>query len=380
MPCYRRAAAEVRPPRCNVQHPVQRLSGAGLAPRMPTAPWTRLSDAATTTRGGLRARVRGAALHLQRARFQRALRAGRAEARLRQRPPRRDRARRPRQPRRQRRDPGPGLRRSASTSTTAGPSCAAPSDRSLVHWLRRLVFRSAWLDQRVKEGELDIAFDVDTHTFGYVQPDRDGEAIELSPEPSWGRVAYVPALTRLARYPRSPPRAPRRSPRRPSPRRAAPGGPCRWRRGRAPGCGRCRRAPASSAMTVVSPPSGSRAVATIVSEPPSTMLRAAASARRASGAGTYSSVSMSTTAWPPRAAIAPAGLDGALDRLALRVGRGAERQLGRPAASGPDLPVLELLGAHAGEHDRALEVLAGRRARPRGGAAPRSCPRAGRRR
>src|SRR3954463_8900038 len=23
-----------------------------------------------------------------------------------------------------------------------------PSDRSLVHWLRRLVFRSAWLDQR----------------------------------------------------------------------------------------------------------------------------------------------------------------------------------------------------------------------------------------
>src|SRR5205823_6433309 len=28
-----------------------------------------------------------------------------------------------------------------------------PADRSLVHWLRRLVFRGAWLDQRVKEGE-----------------------------------------------------------------------------------------------------------------------------------------------------------------------------------------------------------------------------------
>jgi hypothetical protein len=72
------------------------------------------------------------------------------------------------------------------------PELCGPSDRSLVHWLRRLVFRSAWLDQRVKEGELDIAFDVATHTFGYIQPDRHGEAIELSPEPSWGRVAYMP--------------------------------------------------------------------------------------------------------------------------------------------------------------------------------------------
>ena len=34
-----------------------------------------------------------------------------------------------------------------------------PSDRSLVHWLRRLVFRGAWLDQRVKEGELEPYFD-----------------------------------------------------------------------------------------------------------------------------------------------------------------------------------------------------------------------------
>ncbi len=72
------------------------------------------------------------------------------------------------------------------------PELCGPSDRSLVHWLRRLVFRSAWLDQRVKEGELDITFDVGDHTFCYVQPDRGGEAIELSPEPSWGRVAYMP--------------------------------------------------------------------------------------------------------------------------------------------------------------------------------------------
>ena len=68
----------------------------------------------------------------------------------------------------------------------------SPSDRSLVHWLRRLVFRGAWLDQRVKEGELELVFDDRTHTFGYAQPDRDYEVIELSPEPSWDRVAYVP--------------------------------------------------------------------------------------------------------------------------------------------------------------------------------------------
>ncbi|MEJ7876440.1 MAG: hypothetical protein WKF62_07245 [Solirubrobacterales bacterium] len=67
-----------------------------------------------------------------------------------------------------------------------------PSNRSLVHWLRRLVFRGAWLDQRVKEGELDVVFDERSHTFGYVQPERDAEPIELSREPSWARLAYRP--------------------------------------------------------------------------------------------------------------------------------------------------------------------------------------------
>jgi len=65
-----------------------------------------------------------------------------------------------------------------------------PSNKSLVHWLRRLVFRGAWLDQRVKEGELDIVFDESNQTFGYVQPERESELIELSAEPSWGAVAY----------------------------------------------------------------------------------------------------------------------------------------------------------------------------------------------
>jgi len=65
-----------------------------------------------------------------------------------------------------------------------------PANRSLVHWIRRLVFRGAWLDQRVKEGALDVAFDDRTHSFTYIQPDRDNEPIELSREPSWARLAY----------------------------------------------------------------------------------------------------------------------------------------------------------------------------------------------
>ncbi len=72
------------------------------------------------------------------------------------------------------------------------PELVGPADRSLVHWLRRLVFRSAWLDQRVKENELDVNFDWETQSFSYVQPDRGGEPVELAPEPSWGRVAYIP--------------------------------------------------------------------------------------------------------------------------------------------------------------------------------------------
>jgi len=67
---------------------------------------------------------------------------------------------------------------------------ASSSERSFVHWLRRLVFRGAWLDQRVKEGELEVVFEESTLNFGYAQPARNWELIELSPEPSWEQVAY----------------------------------------------------------------------------------------------------------------------------------------------------------------------------------------------
>ena len=92
------------------------------------------------------------------------------------------------------------------------PDLVGPADRSLVHWLRRLVFRSAWLDQRVKEGELDVVFDEITHTFGYVQPERDREPIELSPEPTLAprRLRPAPLLSDARRRRHEPP-APRRS-------------------------------------------------------------------------------------------------------------------------------------------------------------------------
>ena len=87
------------------------------------------------------------------------------------------------------RDPASGL---GEHVNDCWPELVGPAERSLVHWLRRLVFRSAWLDQRVKEGELSVAFDESSLQFSYVQPDRNDEAIQLAPEPSWSRVAYAP--------------------------------------------------------------------------------------------------------------------------------------------------------------------------------------------
>ena len=61
---------------------------------------------------------------------------------------------------------------------------------SLVYWLRKLVFRSAWLDHRVKEGLLEIAWDDDTSDFGYRDP-RGGRALlELAPVPSWHELQF----------------------------------------------------------------------------------------------------------------------------------------------------------------------------------------------
>jgi hypothetical protein len=61
---------------------------------------------------------------------------------------------------------------------------------SLVYWLRKLVFRGAWLDHRVKEGLLEVAWDEDQAEFGYRDP-RGGRALlELAPVPSWHELQF----------------------------------------------------------------------------------------------------------------------------------------------------------------------------------------------
>jgi hypothetical protein len=61
---------------------------------------------------------------------------------------------------------------------------------SLVYWLRKLVFRGAWLDQHVKEGLLDVDWDEHAADFGYRDPRGDRPLLELAPVPSWHELQF----------------------------------------------------------------------------------------------------------------------------------------------------------------------------------------------
>ena len=61
---------------------------------------------------------------------------------------------------------------------------------SLVYWLRKLVFRGAWLDHRVKEGLLEVAWDDESADFGYRDPRGDRTLLELAPVPSWHELQF----------------------------------------------------------------------------------------------------------------------------------------------------------------------------------------------
>jgi hypothetical protein len=61
---------------------------------------------------------------------------------------------------------------------------------SLVYWLRKLVFRGAWLDHRVKEGVLEVAWDDDAADFAYRDPNGGRALLELAPVPSWHELQF----------------------------------------------------------------------------------------------------------------------------------------------------------------------------------------------
>ena len=61
---------------------------------------------------------------------------------------------------------------------------------SLVYWLRKLVFRGAYLDHRVKENRLEVSFDEETGDFAYAEPEGGRALLELAPTPSWRALQF----------------------------------------------------------------------------------------------------------------------------------------------------------------------------------------------
>jgi hypothetical protein len=64
-------------------------------------------------------------------------------------------------------------------------------DETLCYWLRKLIFRGAWLDHRVKAGLLDISFDEASGGFGYRMPSDQSPLVELAPVPSWAELQFT---------------------------------------------------------------------------------------------------------------------------------------------------------------------------------------------
>jgi hypothetical protein len=61
----------------------------------------------------------------------------------------------------------------------------------LVYWLRELVFRGAWLDLRLIEGQVEVAFDDESCAFVYYPTGHRSRRIGPPPHPSWREVAYT---------------------------------------------------------------------------------------------------------------------------------------------------------------------------------------------
>jgi hypothetical protein len=66
-------------------------------------------------------------------------------------------------------------------------------DESLVYWLRKLIFRGAWLDHQVKRGALEVVWDEADAEFAYQHPGGGGRPLlELAPVPSWHELQFRP--------------------------------------------------------------------------------------------------------------------------------------------------------------------------------------------
>jgi hypothetical protein len=63
-------------------------------------------------------------------------------------------------------------------------------NESLVYWLRKLVFRGAWLDHRVKQGLLEVGWDDETADFAYLDPNGDRALLDIFPVPSWHELQF----------------------------------------------------------------------------------------------------------------------------------------------------------------------------------------------
>ena len=61
---------------------------------------------------------------------------------------------------------------------------------SLVDWLRRLVFRGAWLDHRVKQELLQVAWEDDSADFTYLDPRGDRALLDVASIPSWHELQF----------------------------------------------------------------------------------------------------------------------------------------------------------------------------------------------
>jgi hypothetical protein len=63
------------------------------------------------------------------------------------------------------------------------------AERGLAHWLRRLVFRGAWIDQQVADGTLLPEFD-EVRGFRYRSAATGQRAAEEPAVPDWSALAY----------------------------------------------------------------------------------------------------------------------------------------------------------------------------------------------